>query len=162
MASCLISAQNPFGSDTARNSVYAALTTQAVNESIRSTDTDLTCAIGPPSGPGVVSLIGGISAQNLDYQAATPTGLATSTPFPLTAGRPAGALASPTKFPNTPCASAPSKMPLLIIPSRVPSMTAQHRPTSPPRNLSNLGHRPALLRLARPGFGQVDKLAGAQ
>ena len=83
MASCLISAQNPFGSDTARNSVYAALTTQAVNESIRSTDTDLTCAIGPPSGPGVVSLIGGISAQNLDYQAATPTGLATSTPLSI-------------------------------------------------------------------------------
>ncbi|WP_224702838.1 outer membrane protein transport protein [Devosia aquimaris] len=83
MASCLISVQNPFGSDTSRNNAYAAATKQAVSESIRSTDTGLTCAVGLPAGPGVISLIGGISAQNLDYQAAIPTGLATSTPLSL-------------------------------------------------------------------------------
>tara|TARA_R110002020_G_scaffold134603_10_gene300730 strand:+ start:948 stop:2057 length:1110 start_codon:yes stop_codon:yes gene_type:complete len=83
MASCLVTVQNPFGSDTARTNAYAALTSQAVSESIRSTDTGLTCAVGLQAGPGVISLIGGVSAQNLDYQASIPTGLATNTPVSI-------------------------------------------------------------------------------
>lgn len=81
MASCLITVQNPFGSDSSRTNAYAALTRQAVTESIRSTDTGLTCAVGIAAGPGVLSVIGGISAQRLEYQAAVPTGLATSSPL---------------------------------------------------------------------------------
>lgn len=83
MASCLVSVQNPFGADTARTNAYAALSGQAVNESIRSTDTGLTCAYGLQAGPGVISLIGGISAQNLSYEADIPTGLATNTPVSI-------------------------------------------------------------------------------
>src|SRR5690554_4096573 len=63
MASCLVTVQNPFGSDTERNNFYAATSTQAVSESIRSTDTGLTCAVGFQAGPGVISVIGGVSAQ---------------------------------------------------------------------------------------------------
>ena len=83
MASCLVTVQNPFGSDTARTNAYAALTSQAVSESIRSTDTGLTCAVGIQAGPGVLSFIGGISAQNLDYRASVPTGLITNTPLSI-------------------------------------------------------------------------------
>ena len=83
MASCLVSVQNPFGSDTSRTNRYAALSTQAASESIRSTDTGLTCAVGVQAGPGVVSLIGGVSAQNLDYQAAVPLSTTTTTPVSI-------------------------------------------------------------------------------
>jgi long-chain fatty acid transport protein len=83
MASCLITVQNPFGADTARTNAYAAPSGQAVNESIRSTDAGLTCAYGIQAGPGVISLIGGISAQNLSYAADLPTGLATNTPVSI-------------------------------------------------------------------------------
>ena len=83
MASCLVSVQNPFGSDTERTNAYAALTSQSVSESLRSTDTGLTCAVGMQAGPGVLSVIGGISAQNLDYEASIPTGLVTDTPLSI-------------------------------------------------------------------------------
>jgi len=83
MASCLVTVQNPFGSDTSRTNAYAASTTQAVSESIRSTDTGLTCAVGAQVGPGVISVIAGVSAQNLDYQAAAPLTLTTSTPISI-------------------------------------------------------------------------------
>lgn len=83
LASCLVTIQNPFGSDSARTNAYAALSRQAVSESIRSTDTGLTCAVGIQAGPGVISVIGGISAQNLDYQASIATGLTTSTPLSI-------------------------------------------------------------------------------
>jgi len=83
MASCLVTVQNPFGSDTARTNAYAALTAQAVSESIRSTDTGLTCAVGVQAGPGLISVIAGVSAQNLDYQAAIPLTLTTSTPISI-------------------------------------------------------------------------------
>ncbi|HEY4202080.1 MAG TPA: outer membrane protein transport protein [Devosiaceae bacterium] len=83
MASCAITIQNPFGSNARRTNAYAALTGQAVSEAVRSTDTGLTCAVGFQAGPGVLSFIGGISAQNLDYQASIPTGLATHTPVSI-------------------------------------------------------------------------------
>ena len=83
MASCLVTVQNPFGSDTSRTNAYAALTSQAVSESIRSTDTGLTCAVGIQAGLGVISVIGGVSAQNLDYQASIPTSLTASTPVSI-------------------------------------------------------------------------------
>jgi len=83
MASCLVTVQNPFGSDSARTNAYAALTRQAVTESIRSVDTGLTCAVGIQAGPGVLSVIGGISAQRLEYQAAVPTGLTTNSPLSI-------------------------------------------------------------------------------
>jgi long-chain fatty acid transport protein len=67
--SCLVSAQNPFGSGTERNFAYAAGTSQAVSESITSTDLGLTCSYGVDVGGGVVSIIGGISAQSLAYDA---------------------------------------------------------------------------------------------
>ncbi|WP_375452196.1 outer membrane protein transport protein [uncultured Devosia sp.] len=83
MASCLVTVQNPYGSNSARTNAYAALTQQAVSESVRSTDTGLTCAVGIEAGPGVLSVIGGISAQNLSYQASIPTGLITSRPLSI-------------------------------------------------------------------------------
>ncbi len=83
MASCLISVQNPFGSDTSRTNFYAAATKQAVSESIRSTDTGLTCAVGVQAGPGIVSVIAGVSAQNMDYQASVPLTTTTSTPVSI-------------------------------------------------------------------------------
>jgi long-chain fatty acid transport protein len=83
MASCLVSVQNPFGSDTSRTNAYAASTSQAMTESIRSTDIGLTCAVSAQVGLGVVSLIGGVSAQNLDYQADIPTSLTTNTPLSI-------------------------------------------------------------------------------
>ncbi|WP_417582406.1 OmpP1/FadL family transporter [Pelagibacterium sp.] len=71
-ASCLVSAQNPFGSGTERNFAYAAGTRQAVSEKINSTDLGLTCAYGVDVGGGVVSVIGGLSAQSLTYDAVLP------------------------------------------------------------------------------------------
>lgn len=83
LASCLVSVQNPFGADTSRTNAYAAMTKQAVSESITSTDIGLTCAVGVQAGPGVISLIGGVSAQNLDYQSKVPTSTTTSTPLSI-------------------------------------------------------------------------------
>lgn len=81
-ASCLVSVQNPFGSGTDRDPAYAVsdpLNPQAIRERITSTDTGLTCAYGIEVGPGVASIIGGISAQQLGYTATVPT------PFGVTA-----------------------------------------------------------------------------
>ncbi len=86
MASCLVTVQNPFGSDTERTNAYAVSTApnvQAVSESIRSTDTGITCAVGVQAGPGVISVIGGISAQHLDYRAALPVTATTSSPLSI-------------------------------------------------------------------------------
>jgi long-chain fatty acid transport protein len=83
LASCLVTVQNPFGADTQRTNAYAAMTAQAVSEHVRSTDTGLTCAIGMNVGPGILSVIGGISAQHLEYEASLPTGLATDTPLSI-------------------------------------------------------------------------------
>lgn len=79
--SCLVSAQNPWGSGTDRDNAYAALNGLAVSERVRSLDLGLTCAYGIPLGAGVFSILGGVSAQSLDYDADIPTGLATSTPL---------------------------------------------------------------------------------
>lgn len=68
-ASCAVSVQNPFGSGTDRDAAYARGTRQSVRERITSTDLGLTCAYGFGVGPGVASIIGGISAQHLDYEA---------------------------------------------------------------------------------------------
>jgi long-chain fatty acid transport protein len=74
-ASCLVSAQNPWGSGTEREGVYAATTGQALSETVDSTDIGLTCAYGVNIGPGVISLIGGVSAQSLEYDSTIPLGL---------------------------------------------------------------------------------------
>lgn len=71
-ASCLVSAQNPWGSGTDRSLPYAAATAQSVRERIWSNDLGLTCAYGFDVGPGSLSLIGGISAQSLNYEALVP------------------------------------------------------------------------------------------
>jgi long-chain fatty acid transport protein len=83
MASCLVSVQNPFGSGTSRTNAYAAASTQAMTETISSTDIGLTCAVGVQAGPGVISLIGGVSAQNLDYKADVPLSATTNTPLSI-------------------------------------------------------------------------------
>lgn len=73
--SCLVSVQNPFGSGTDRDPAYAVsdpLNAQAIRERITSTDIGLTCAYGLDAGPGVASIIGGISAQQLAYTATVP------------------------------------------------------------------------------------------
>lgn len=71
-SSCLISVQNPWGSGTDRSLVYAAVTGQAARERVFSNDVGLTCAYGFGVGPGVLSVIGGVSAQSLDYEATLP------------------------------------------------------------------------------------------
>jgi long-chain fatty acid transport protein len=68
-ASCLVSAQNPWGSGTDRDFSYAATTSQAVTERVFSNDLGLTCSYGFDVGPGALSAIGGVSAQSLDYEA---------------------------------------------------------------------------------------------
>lgn len=82
-AACLISAQNPFGSDTDRDAAYAAPLGLPVRERVSSFDAGLTCSYGFEAGPGIVRVIGGISAQTLNYDAdiiffptATPTSIA--------------------------------------------------------------------------------------
>ncbi|HEY8575517.1 MAG TPA: outer membrane protein transport protein [Devosia sp.] len=74
-ASCLVSVQNPFGSGTDRNATYAAITGQSIRERITSNDIGLTCDYGFGVGPGMLSVIGGISAQTLNYDATVPLGL---------------------------------------------------------------------------------------
>ncbi|HCO56151.1 MAG TPA: hypothetical protein DIT93_14200 [Pelagibacterium sp.] len=81
--SCLVSAQNPFGSGTDRDRAYAFATSQAVRERISSNDIGLTCAYGLDVGPGVASIIGGISAQQLSYTATVPTALGITAPIDI-------------------------------------------------------------------------------
>lgn len=71
-ASCLVSVQNPWGSGTDRLLPYAAATGQSVRERIWSTDLGLTCSYGLDVGPGSLSIIGGVSAQSLNYEALVP------------------------------------------------------------------------------------------
>ncbi|SEP98043.1 long-chain fatty acid transport protein [Devosia sp. YR412] len=68
-SSCLVSVQNPFGSGTDRDAAYARTSRQALSERIWSNDVGLTCAYGFDVGSGVFSVIGGISAQQLNYDA---------------------------------------------------------------------------------------------
>jgi long-chain fatty acid transport protein len=67
--SCLISVQNPWGSGTDRNAAYARATGQSVRERLTSNDIGATCSYGFGVGPGIASIIGGVSAQQLDYEA---------------------------------------------------------------------------------------------
>lgn len=82
-ASCLVSLQNPWGSGTDRTLAYAAATSQAASERLTSNDLGLTCAYGFEVGPGLLSVIGGVSGQTLDYEADIPTSLTTSSPLEL-------------------------------------------------------------------------------
>jgi long-chain fatty acid transport protein len=84
-ASCLVSVQNPWGSGTDRSIAYAAnpANPQSARERITSNDIGLTCAYGFSVGPGLLSVIGGISAQQLDYQANIPLSLTTTGPVSL-------------------------------------------------------------------------------
>lgn len=68
-ATCMISAQNPWGSGTDRDTAYAAANQLAISERVSSLDTGLTCAYGMDMGQGTFSVIGGISHQTLDYDA---------------------------------------------------------------------------------------------
>ena len=83
LTSCLVSAQNPWGSGTDRNPAYAALTEQAVSERITSLDTGLTCSYGVALETGEIGVIAGLSAQSLSYRADIPTGLTSSEPLDL-------------------------------------------------------------------------------
>ncbi|SDG93866.1 OmpP1/FadL family transporter [Pelagibacterium luteolum] len=82
-ATCLMSAQNPFGNGVDRNLAYAALTGQAARERLTSFDAGLTCSYGFDVGPGTLSPILGISAQTLGYEADIPTGLTTTAPLSI-------------------------------------------------------------------------------
>ncbi|WP_160300000.1 OmpP1/FadL family transporter [Devosia geojensis] len=82
-ASCLVSAQNPWGTEVERDLIYAALTSRAVTEKLTSTDLGLTCAYGIEMGPGVISLIGGVSAQYIKYEADLPTPMLTTAPLEI-------------------------------------------------------------------------------
>lgn len=68
-SSCLVSVQNPWGSGTDRDAGYARTSRQSSAERIWSNDVGLTCAYGFNVGPGVLSVLGGISAQQLNYDA---------------------------------------------------------------------------------------------
>ncbi|WP_108396440.1 OmpP1/FadL family transporter [Devosia submarina] len=68
-ASCLVSVQNPWGTGIDRDAVYGRATGQILRERLTSTDIGATCTYGFNVGPGVASIIGGLSAQQLDYQA---------------------------------------------------------------------------------------------
>ena len=70
--SCLVSVQNPWGSGTDRSFAHAATTRQSVRERITSNDIGLTCAYGFAVGSGSLSVIGGVSAQSLHYEASLP------------------------------------------------------------------------------------------
>jgi long-chain fatty acid transport protein len=67
--SCLVSVQNPWGSGTDRDAAYARATNQAVRERLTSNDIGATCSYGFGVGPGIASIIGGVSAQQLNYEA---------------------------------------------------------------------------------------------
>lgn len=82
-ASCLLSAQNPWGTEVERDLTYAALTSKAATEKLTSLDLGLTCAYGIEMGPGVISLIGGVSAQTITYEADLPTSLTTTAPLDI-------------------------------------------------------------------------------
>lgn len=69
---CLVSAQNPWGSGTDRDLMYAALTRQAASEQLTSFDAGLTCSYGIEAGPGTLRPILGLSAQTLEYDADIP------------------------------------------------------------------------------------------
>ena len=68
-ASCLISVQNPWGTGIDRDPAYARDTGQVVRERLTSNDIGATCAYGFDVGPGLASIIGGVSAQQLNYEA---------------------------------------------------------------------------------------------
>jgi long-chain fatty acid transport protein len=82
-ASCLVSAQNPWGTEVERNFLYAAGSGKAVSEKLTSLDLGLTCAYGIEMGPGVISLIGGVSAQTIRYEAELPTPFLTTAPLDI-------------------------------------------------------------------------------
>lgn len=82
-ASCMISAQNPWGSGTDRDITYAALTGQAASERVTSFDAGLTCSYGFEMGGGIFSVLGGISAQTLGYDADIPITLTDTSPLEL-------------------------------------------------------------------------------
>ena len=77
-ASCLVSVQNPWGTGIDRDPAYARATQQIMRERLTSTDIGATCAYGFAVGPGLASVIGGVSAQQLDYEAS----LVLPAPFP--------------------------------------------------------------------------------
>ncbi|GGA47870.1 OmpP1/FadL family transporter [Pelagibacterium lentulum] len=81
--SCLASAMNPWGSGTERDVAYAALMGKSATEELRSLDLGLTCAYGIEVGPGIASVIGGVSAQYLKYNADIPTSLTTTAPLSI-------------------------------------------------------------------------------
>lgn len=83
-SSCLVSVQNPWGSGTDRAPSYARISGQAASERITSSDIGLTCAYGFDVGPGVLSVIGGISAQTLGYSSVVP--LPVPPPVPVITG----------------------------------------------------------------------------
>jgi long-chain fatty acid transport protein len=68
-ASCLVSVQNPWGSGSERTQAHALSSRQAESEKIWSNDIGVTCGYGFNTGPGVFTVIGGISAQTLNYDA---------------------------------------------------------------------------------------------
>jgi long-chain fatty acid transport protein len=68
-ASCLISVQNPWGTGIDRDPSYARATGQILRERLTSNDVGATCAYGFAVGPGLASVIGGVSAQQLNYEA---------------------------------------------------------------------------------------------
>lgn len=70
--SCLVSVMNPWGSGTERDLSYALGSFQTSREVLRSNDLGLTCAYGIEMGPGIASVIGGVSAQYLKYDADVP------------------------------------------------------------------------------------------
>lgn len=82
-ASCLASVQNPWGSEVERDNAYAFATGKAATEDLTSLDLGLTCAYGIEMGPGVISIIGGVSAQTVTYKADLPTSPFTTTPLEI-------------------------------------------------------------------------------
>ncbi len=82
-SSCLVSVQNPWGSGTDRDITYAALTGQSARERITSTDLGLTCSYGFSMGAGTLSIIGGISGQQLNYEGDVPVTLTTTQPVSI-------------------------------------------------------------------------------
>ena len=82
-ASCLVSVQNPWGSAVDRDPTYAAPRFLPVSERVTSFDAGLTCSYGIDLGAGVLSVIGGVSAQTLNYDAEFVVGPGTMAPLSL-------------------------------------------------------------------------------
>ncbi|GLQ57359.1 OmpP1/FadL family transporter [Devosia nitrariae] len=84
-ASCLVSAQNPWGTEVERDLTYAFAFPggKAVSEKLTSLDLGLTCAYGIEMGPGIISLVGGVSAQTIKYEAELPTPFLTTAPLEI-------------------------------------------------------------------------------